>query len=257
MFTRKLYLFTIVLLVLAPGYSFSQKEMKDQLFWVREEIVKVGMWEQYERTSKQWVEKMTEAGLDLPFVRASQRDDGHYYYLIPLESFADIDNMFGKFGAAVEKIGIDKWRSFMVENESSMESHRDFIVKWSAAHSYVPKEPRVKSDEIGFLHWIFFTFKLEKRTEVLDVLNEWKMLYEKNNSPDGWNVYLIELGLDNNMIALSEAAKDGASFYSNMEENMEKFKDEEAELWSRLSANLLSIEQKFGQPRPDLSYYRK
>ena len=135
-------------LLLAGLFVFStlmlaQEEPKDQLYWVREEVVKVGMWQQYEETSKEWVELMTGAGLDLPFMRASQRDDGHYYYIFPLSNYGDIDKFPEIFGSAIEKIGKDKWKEFMIRNESSMEYHKDFITKWHAKYSYIPKEPRV------------------------------------------------------------------------------------------------------------------
>lgn len=232
----------------------AQEEPKDQLYWVREEVVKVEMWKQYEETSKEWVEMMTGAGLDFPFMRASQRDDGHYYYLLPLESYADIDKFPEKFGSAIEKIGKEKWAEFMKKNESSMDYHKDFIAKWKADYSYVPKEPRVKPEDAKFIHWVFFTYKLEHRKDVLDILAEWKSLYEKNNIPDGWNTWTIEVGERNDMMAFTEIAKDGASFYANMEENQEKLKEEEQKLWQRFSQYVTSMEQKFGSPRPDLGF---
>lgn len=237
--------------------ALAQEEPKDQLYWIREEVARVDMWQQYEETSKQWVEMMTGAGLDFPYMRASQRDDGHYYYLLPLSSYADIDKFPEKFGSAIEKIGKEKWAEFMKKNESSMDYNKDFIAKWKADYSYIPKEPRIKQEEAGFIHWIFFTFKLEKRDEVLDVIAEWKALYEKNNIPDGWSTWLIEVGEKNNMIAMTEFAKDAQSFYSAMKENSEKMKAEEEKLWAKFSANVISIEQKFGKPRPDLGFVKK
>lgn len=255
MFKQKAFFALLTFLFISSSFVvIAQDEMKDQLYWVREEVVKVGMWDQYEKTSKQWVEMMTGAGLDFPFMRASQRDDGHYYYLFPLSNYADIDKFPEKFGSAIEKIGQEKWGDFMVENESSMETHKDFIARWSAKYSYIPKEPRIKPEEAQFIHWLFFTYKLEKRQEVLDVLGEWKALYEKNNMPDGWSIWLIELGEDNNMIALTESAKDAASFYANMEENSGKLKEEEQKLWEKFSGNILSIKQHYGRPRPDLGF---
>jgi hypothetical protein len=200
---------------------------------------------------------MTGAGLDFPYMRVSQRNDGHYYYLFPLSNYADIDQFPEKFGSAIEKIGKDMWAEFMVKNESSMDYHKDFIVKWLAAQSYVPKEPRIQAKDAGFIHWIFFTFKIEKKKEVLDVIAEWKELYEKNNMSDGWSVWSIELGEQNNMMALSESAKDAASFHANMKENSEKLKAEEDKLWAKLAANLLTVEEKYGQPRPDLGFVKE
>ena len=85
------------------------------------------------------------------YKRQSQRDDGHYYYLFPLDKYASIDKMQEIFGAAIEKIGKDKWSKFMVENESSMITHKDFIAKWSADYSYVPKKPRIKPEDATFI----------------------------------------------------------------------------------------------------------
>ena len=253
-----------IFLVLLFGFSIcgsdvilAQQEPEDQLYWIREEVAKVDMWEQYEETSKQWVEMMIGAELDFPYIRASQRDDGHYYYLIPLSSYADIDKFPEKFGSAIEKIGKEKWGEFIEKNESSMVTHKDFIVKWSGKYSYVPKEPRVKQQDAEFIHWVFFTYKLGKRKEVLDVLGEWKALYEKNNIPDGWSTWTIEVGEKNNMIAITEFAKDAQSFYAAMQENSEKMKAEEEKLWAKFSANVISIEQKFGKPRPDLGFVKK
>lgn len=255
---KKSILFSFLLLLgFMPYQTYFAQDMKDQLFLIREEVAKVDMWDKYESTSKQWVELMDQAGLNLSSVRASATNDGHYYYLIPINSYADIDNFPEIFGAAVEKIGKDKWSKFIQENEESMVSNRDFVAKWSAKYSYVPKMPRLKSGEEGFIHWIFFTFKLEKRKEVMDILAEWKALYEKNNIPDGWDIWQIDLGLDNNTMVLTEVAKDGESFFANVKENSDKLKDEEYKLWEKFSANITSFKEVYGKPRPDLSYFKK
>ena len=254
MLKLKFFLLLLAGLIFYSTFTLAQEEPKDQLYWVREEVVKVEMWQQYEETSKEWVELMTGAGLDFPYMRASQRDDGHYYYLLPLDNYADIDKFPEKFGSAIEKIGREKWTEFMRRNESSMDFHKDFIATWSAKYSYIPKEPRVKQNEAEFLHWVFFTYKLEHRKEVLDILAEWKSLYEKNNIPDGWSTWIIEVGERNDMMAITEYAKDGASWYAAMDENSAKIKEEEQKLWQKFSQYVTSMEQKFGSPRPDLGF---
>ena len=78
MYIKKVFLALIAILFMSSGLMIAQQAMKDQLFWVREEVVKVEKWKQYEETSKEWVVLMTGAGLDFPYMRASQSDDGHY-----------------------------------------------------------------------------------------------------------------------------------------------------------------------------------
>ena len=249
-------LLTTGLLILSV-FTFAQEEPKDQLYWVREEVAKVDMWDKYESTSKEWVELMTGAGLDLPYMWASQRDDAHYYYLFPLDNYAEIDKMPEIFGAAIDKIGKDKWSKFMIENESSMETHRDFIVTRSAKYSYWPEEPRLKPEERKFIHWMFFHYKLENRKEVMDIMTEWKQLYQEKNIKNGYTIWLMELGRDNNMIVLTENYKDGADYYTSMEADNALMEKEASALWAKMSPFITNIENKYGNQRPDLGFVKE
>ncbi|MCW8805500.1 MAG: hypothetical protein OQK56_03485 [Ignavibacteriaceae bacterium] len=254
----KFFLSFLVVLVSFNNITLlAQEELKDQLYWVREEVARVDMWDQYEESSKEWVKLMTDAGLDFPYMWASQRDDAHYYYLLPLDNYASIDKMPEVFGSAIEKIGKDKWAKFMVKNESSMVTHKDFIATRSAKYSYAPKEPRLKPEDAKFIHWMFFHYKLENRNEVMDILMEWKKLYEEKNIKNGYTIWLIELGLDNNMIALTENYKDGADYYTSMEADNALMEAEASALWAKMSTFITSVENKYGNQRPDLGFVKK
>ena len=254
---QKFFLALMIAFIIISGNLIAQQEMKDQLFWVREEVAKVDMWDKYESTSKEWVKLMTDAGLDFPYMWASQRDDAHYYYLFPLDNYAAIDKMPEIFGAAIEKIGKDKWAKFMVENEGSMVTHKDFIATRSAKYSYWPKEPRLKPEDAKFIHWMFFHYKLENRKEIMDIMKEWKDLYEAKNIKNGYTIWLIELGLDNNMIALTESYKDGADYYSTMEADNALMETEASALWAKMSPFITSVENKYGNQRPDLGFVKE
>ncbi len=168
MLKLKLIFILMAGLIISSSFTVLAQEMEDQLYWIREEVVRVDMWDQYEETSKQWVEMMTGAGLDFPYMLASQRDDAHYYYLLPLDNYAAIDKMPEIFGSAIEKIGKDKWAKFSKENDASMVTHKDFIATRSAKYSYAPKEPRLKPEDAKFIHWMFFHYKLENRKEIME-----------------------------------------------------------------------------------------
>ena len=256
---RKLSIFSLLLLsgLFLLTQKSSAQEMKDQMFLIHEEVVKVDMWDKYESTSKEWVEMMTGAGLDLPYIQASQRDNGHYFYIIPISNYAEIDKMQGIFNSATEKIGKDKWSKFMVENNSTIQSSIDFVATRSAKYSYMPKNSRIKQDEAKFIHWMFFKYKMENRKEVMDILTEWKNLYEDKNIKSGYNIWLIELGMDNNMIALTEGYKDGEDFYKTQKEDNALMEAEAGALWAKMSQFVTSIENKYGSPRPDLGYVKK
>jgi hypothetical protein len=257
MLKQKFFLAMIIALVCLSGSSIAQQEMKDQLYWIHEEVAKVDLWDQYESTSKEWLELMNSAELDVPYIRASQRDDGHYYYLVPLENYSQIDNMLKVFSSAIEKIGREKWDAFSVRNNESMESNKDFIATRSAKYSYTPEEPRLNPDEAKFIHWMFFHYKLENRKDIMDILTEWKNLYHDKNIKNGYAIWLVELGLDNNMIVLTENYKDGADYYTTQEADNALMEAEASALWAKMSPLITSVESKYGNIRPDLSYVKK
>ena len=253
------FIFTLLIgiLMISISSAFAQEETKDQRYMIHEEVAKVNMLHQYEKTSAEWVELMHEGKLDIPVIHASQSDDFHYYYLIPIDSYGDIDKLHPKFAEVSERVGKERWLKMYQENEASIESHKEYIVLWSADLSYVAKEPRLKPGEEKFLHWVFFHYKLDKRKEVMGVIKEWKKLYEEKNISSEWSVWIPEIGLDNNLIILTEIAKDGADFYNTMKEISNQIKEEEQKLWAKLSPNIIKIAQKYGGPRPDLSYIKK
>ena len=65
------------------------------------------------------------------------------------------------------------------------------------------------------------------------------------------------MGLDNNMIALTEGYKDGADFYTSSKEDNALMEKEASALWAKMSSFIISIENKYGSPRPDLGYVKK
>jgi len=138
-----------------------------------------------------------------------------------------------------------------------METHKDFIAKWSAQYSYVPKEPRLKPEDAKFIHWMFFHYKLENRKEIMDIMKEWKKLYEDKGIKNGYSIWLIELGLDNNMVVLTENSKDGADFYTAMGADNALMQEEAGALWGKMSQYVTSIENIYGNSRPDLGFVKK
>lgn len=257
MLVQKFFLFFAGVVILCSQFLVAQEAPKDQLYLVHEETAKAEMINQYEATSVEWVEMMHKAELDIDMIHASQTEDFTYYYLIPISGYAEIDGFPAKFNSAVEKLGEDKWSALMTENYKSIQTYREYVIKWSADLSYVPKEPRIKQDEQSFIHWIFFHYKADKRQEMMDVLKEWKKLYEDKNINTGYSIWTMELGEDNNLLVLTEYAKSAIDFYQTLKSNNEITGKDEQVLWNKFTPLLINFEQKYGYFRPDLSYIKK
>ncbi len=67
----------------------------------------------------------------------------------------------------------------------------------------------------------------------------------------------MDMGEDNNMMVLTEQAKDAIDFYQTMESIDKKVQQEEQKLWAKFSPLVYKMEQKYGKIRADLSYMKK
>jgi hypothetical protein len=259
---KKLYLSSFVVLLIAVfsllinNSAFAQDSTKDQLYYIHEETAKYDMIAQYIETSKEWNTMMKDAGLPLNF-NAYERNDLHFYYVAAISGYAAIDSMNNEFESAINKIGRDKWSSFMTEANAPIKTNIDYVVRWSADLSYAPKDPRIKLKDAGFLHWSFIHYKLDKRKEVMDVLKRWKALYEKYNFPDAYNIFLADMGRDNNELVVFDYAKDAVAYYQNDSDKSKEMKDDENKLMNEITPYIISIQENTGRPRADLSYMGK
>lgn len=250
----QLFCFFCFLLVFLSGTLLvnAQDKPKDQLFWIHEVKAKVNMIDQYESTTKDILKMFREGGLDIN-VYTSQRDDNMFYYLIPISKYADIDSIYKNFGSAMKKVGADKWRSKMAENASTVEMSKDGFVSRSEKYSYKPKNPRLKPNEAKFIHWDYFTILPDKRKEFFDVAKQFKELYEKNDIGMGYGFWIPEFGYDNDLIVVSQVAKDAVDYYQASHVINEKLGKDGEMAWNKLLSTLKDFNHLNGHLRGDLS----
>jgi len=233
----------------------AQDEPKDQLFWIHEEKAKVNMLDKYVSTSKDILKMFKEGGLGVD-IYTSQRDDNLFYYIIPISNYSGIDSVYKNFGSAREKVGADKWTSKMVENSSTIDMTRDGIITRSGKYSYTPKNPRLKEGEAKFIHWDYFTVLPEKRKEFFDIAKQYKELYEKNDIGMGFGVWLMNFGFNNDMVVVTQAAKDAVDYYNTSHMIDEKLGKDGEMLWKKLLTTLKEFEHFNGHLRDDLSFMK-
>jgi hypothetical protein len=59
------------------------------------------------------------------------------------------------------------------------------------------------------------------------------------------------------LIALTESYKDGADYYTSMEADNALMETEASALWAKMSPFITSVENKYGNLRPDLGFVKK
>jgi hypothetical protein len=249
--------FSFCLLLIIGGVSFAQEQPKDQLFYIHEEVAKIDKIDQYNESGKEFTRMMKDAKLDVPSILASQTDDLHFYYLVPLKNYADIDKLTAAFNDMMTKTDKDMMAKNMKEGAEATEYTRELVFRRSDELSYNPENaPKLDMSKENFIHWDFYTYKPEDRQQVMDLGAKFKKLNEEKKVETPYTVWLADLGEHNNLIVVTTIAKDAVSFYQQMDKDNATLGKEGDDLWNKMITMLEHFDHKNGHTRPDLSYMK-
>jgi hypothetical protein len=246
----------LLLLMMFSCIALSQDQPKDQLFYIHEEVAKLDKIDQYNQTSKEFDQMMKDLKLDVPSIRASETDDLHFYYLVPLKNYADIDKLSSAFNDMFSKGDKDKMNKNMKENAEAIDYTRELVFRQSNELSYRLGESKLDMNKRNFIHFDYYTFKPEDRKEVMALAAKIKKLYEDKKIETPYVVWLADMGEHNNLIVVTTLAKDAVSFYQQIDKDNAALGKDMETLWNQMIPMLEHFEHKNGHTRPDLSYIK-
>lgn len=232
------------------------EDEKPQLTIVFENNVKPSEFQKYEEAVKeQWG---LFAEVEYPFqIYAYSSDDFHYYFAMPIENHAGIDEIFKADGVAMEKLGMERWQAIMKSYAGTFEYNRAWLLYYRPDLSYAPAQEMSKPEEINFIYWGYAYLDWGKEGEFEDILKQFAALYKSENYPLGFSTHQGAIGTDMPYYFWSMMGKSRAEFWGEVERADNKIGDRGTELWHKLLSCLRKYEIKTGQPRPDLSYVPK
>lgn len=233
-------------------YPAKAQEQKPQLFLVWEDIVHPSKAIGYETALKMWIDFNTKYKFPRP-VTVYRTDDFHYYTLMPIEKLADIDDLekyFTELGEAAGKDVEEIEKAFTGTTESTTFG----TVLLRTDLSYMPENPRVKTEDVNFVWWNYYYIKSGKEKEAEKIANEWQALYKSKGITDGFQVYQPVLWSDIPALVAAGGALSAADYYSHMEKNVEKMGEEYLALTQKTMDACRRFEQKTGMILRNLSY---
>ncbi len=229
---------------------------KPEMFCIYKEHVKPNLAQQYERSMKDMISEFRAYQIDpakINFKAVSGPEIG-YVYVIPIDGFADMDRMKASWMEAIEILGKDKFAEIVAPAEEATESIEVFHVVRRADLSYEPASPRLRPEEVEYIHYGFY-YAIPGRDKDLEALaKEFAELYRSKSINTGWTVYQAITGSDLPVYVVAKPARSAADFYANDETVKETLGEKADEIGARIGATVRRIEHKEGTPRPDLSY---
>jgi hypothetical protein len=241
------------------GSAFAGEEQgaeKPQMYCIYKEVVKPGMAEQYEAALKFMISEFKAYQVDPEKVHwnAVSGPEIGYVYAMPLENFAGMDQMQANWMEVVETIGEEKMTELTAPVAEAMERLEIFHVMQRSELSYMPENPRLKPEEIEYIHYGFYYAILGKEKELEAIAKEFAELYKSKGIDTGWQLFQSITGTDLPVFVVAQGAKSAADYYSNRERLRELLGEEAKKIGKKVGATVRKMEYKEGYPRPDLSY---
>jgi len=229
------------------------EEPKAQLYLVDDVVVKPSMLMEHEAAMKEMIALTAKHNYPFPWY-AYSTDDFHYYYVMPVEDFADVDKLFNTWGEVMAKAG-NEFQAMFKNFFSSMEYYKDSFVRHRPDLSYMPEKPRLTPEEAGFMFWGQCYVIPGKQQEFEEIFKKWVNLYKSKNIPDAWDTFMGDIGTDMPFYFWGAGAKSPVDFWTQDEKGTKEMGEEEVmKLGQKTMALLRKFEIKTGRFRPELSY---
>jgi hypothetical protein len=252
-------LVAFLLLVLRPLPGLAQTEPSlvsndwPALFLMGDFLVDISRTGEFEAGLKDLIAELRPRGFSFRFDTYAT-DDGHYYLVFGLESFADVDRWQEAWPIQGRATGTERLQA-LHRRLVGAEIERVFrFWRFRADISFLPEKERLKPDEVGHYTWDF-VWVIPGREAEFEALNrEWVALSRAKKVSDPFLTYSGDLGTAMPVYVWFEYGKTAADYAAAEEAFWETLGDAGADLAKRTRALIRKRESKTGRYRPDLSY---
>jgi len=248
---------SVCLLILSvSAFAQTAAPPKPEFYWIHEEIAKPGMIAQYEGSTRDVLAALTSQKADPKAfgMQVYMTPDAHYFYVMPIPGYSAVESFFPTLNSIGEAAGKAKWSDVMARANGSMLSMNDSLAIRRRDLEYAPATPRVKPDEVRFVHLLYFYPDAAHTDELEQVGRDYAAFFKSKNVSDPFRVYQVVTGNDLPLYIVAVPAKSAADFYSEDERTNAMLGTDVRPLQARSMANLRKFETKDVIFRPDLSY---
>lgn len=253
---RKVSIFFMVGIIVALSAltTYAQAEKPPpQLYYLLEVAVKPCMLSQYETAVKELIPLNKEYQATYTWYGFSA-DDFIYYFSIPVKDLADVENMYKEDEEISKKWGEEKSKEIEKNFAGTYKYVRTSMFYERKDLSYVPEEPRLKSEEANYRLWVYYYIKPDKGKEFQEVLKKFGALCKSKNVADPFYIYVGGIGTETPVYLIAFAAKSAGDFWTHYEKTWDLFGEEGKILLEKLFTLIRKRDIKAGWYRPDLSY---
>ncbi len=241
--------------VLTTGSLAAAQTAQPQWYVMHQEFAKPSMLKEYEATSQEFMAAVRQHREAMPMFNFTgfSGDDFVYTFVTRINSFSDLEGIYGGFGKLAKMVGEKKWGDLMMRAGQTMDSVRDSILMEDPSLSYMPARPRLKPEEERYVHVDLYYVQPGREADADDICRKFADLYRQKNVTDGYRVFKVVMGWDTPLIIVITAAKSPADYEALVAQARQMVGAEGKALFDQAFALTRRFEMHGGWVRPDLT----
>ena len=240
----------LLALILCFTVNVSQAQ---KFFQIHQDNVKPSKMMEYEKIAKEFNEASIEHNVQTSWVTAMS-SDFRYFYITPLENFADLDKR--PFADMAKAMG-DNFGDMFDRFDKCYDSHGSYILALDEKLSYVPEGSEMHPTDENYRKWIYMYYTPENGDKVREGMKAVKELFASKGSKEGYRIYRNGFGSMESFYLVSISAKDEVDSAQRKKVNEELLGPDRWETFNKVLNHISRMEEYSGEMRPDLSYAPK
>lgn len=248
--------FLFLFLVISSSLVTAQDEElpKSKMFIIHEDVVLPYMADKYEAALKNFVQMLADSKVEETSFSVIQQNYFNYSAIIPVNDYDGLAKYFGMSEKMIERIGADKFEKVMSQFDGCYDTHRNYILTLRNDLSYKATEGLDPDEEIHFRHLDYFYIVPGKEDEMIEILKEWKALFEAKSIEQGYRVYIGGIGTHYQTVLMVRPDKNRVDWATNSHLRSELLGEEGKKLFKKSFSVVQKFEHSNGKMRPDLYY---
>ena len=234
-------------------HPLDAQEPHKQMWFQWDDLVYPAKVSEYIEAAKAVNEFLKEQDYPYPMYAYSS-DDFHFYYTMPISSYAAIDTMQMIWGKIFEKVGEEKmaplWKAFIGTQEygrNRIYVHRPDLSYHSESDYLGDKEANFRSVYINYpMYGMGLKFE--------EVMKKWIDLHTSKNSEFTYDIFEVVMGDEDPCYFFISRAENAASYYARNMEVWGIIGEEGRQLQKEMFSLLRKVDPKHLWYRKDLSY---
>jgi hypothetical protein len=247
------FLLPFVIIILPAPAGLQAQSPSPQLYLMGDFLIDASRTAEYEAGLKDLISELEKHGFPFRFDIYST-DDGHYYIIYELKSFAGVDIWKKAWSDLAQKMGGPAFQAFR-RRMAALELERSYKFWYFRTDlSFLPEKERLKPEEIGYYTWDYVWLVPGAEADFEALNKEWIALSRSRGARDPFLTYAEDLGKDGPVYCWFEYGKSAADYAAAEEAFWRSLGDAGADLSKRTRALIRRLETKTGRYRPDLAY---